>query len=75
MQLINIIILRLDNLNKIEISSLWFSSHSQSSVKKFIKRTEYLYTRYPIVARRAWPAGFRPSASREQRYLAYKQNM
>ena len=34
-----------------------------------------LYTRYPIVARRAWPAGcsaFRPSASREQRYLAYK---
>ena len=34
-----------------------------------------LYTRYPIVARRAWPTGcsaFRPSASREQRYLAYK---
>ena len=30
-----------------------------------------LYTRYSIVARRAWPA-FRPSASREQRYLAYK---
>ena len=33
-----------------------------------------LYTRYPIVARRAWPVGcsaFRPSASREQRYLAY----
>ena len=30
-----------------------------------------LYTRYPIVARRAWPT-FRPSASREQRYLAYK---
>ena len=30
-----------------------------------------LYTRYPIVARRAWPA-FRPSALREQRYLAYK---
>ena len=33
------------------------------------------YTRYPIVARRAWPTGcsaFRPSASREQRYLAYK---
>ena len=26
-----------------------------------------MYTRYPIVARRAWP-----SASREQRYLAYK---
>ena len=36
-----------------------------------------LYTRYPIVARRAWPAGclaFRPSASREQRYLADKYN-
>ena len=34
-----------------------------------------LYTRYPIVARRAWPTGcsaFRPSASREQRYLVYK---
>ena len=34
-----------------------------------------MYTRYPIVARRAWPTGciaFRPSASREQRYLAYK---
>ena len=29
-------------------------------------------TRYPIVARRAWPSGcFRPSASREQRYLTY----
>ena len=27
-----------------------------------------LYTKYPIVARRA---AFRPSASREQRYLAY----
>ena len=45
-----------------------------------------LYTRYPIVARRAWPVQplsrvrraskgilhTRPSASREQRYLAYK---
>ena len=33
-----------------------------------------LYTRYPIVARRAWPTGisaFRPSASREQRHLLY----
>ena len=37
-----------------------------------IQDTILLYTRYPIVARRAWPAGFRPSASRKQRYLAYK---
>ena len=39
--------------------------------------TYTLYTRYPIVAPRAWPAAlhssaFRPSASREQRYIAYK---
>ena len=38
---------------------------------RIVKLWEALYTRYPIVARRAWPA-FRPSASREQRYLAYK---
>ena len=31
-----------------------------------------LYTRYPIVARALGLAAFRPSASREQRYLAYK---
>ena len=32
-----------------------------------------LYTRYPIVARAlGLAAAFRPSASREQRYLAYK---
>ena len=30
-----------------------------------------LYTRYPIVARALGLAAFRPSASREQRYLAY----
>ena len=33
----------------------------------FMLTDDELYTRYPIVARRAWP-----SASREQRYLAYK---
>ena len=31
-----------------------------------------LYTRYHIVARALGLAAFRPSASREQRYLAYK---
>ena len=30
-----------------------------------------LYTRYPIVTRALGLAAFRPSASREQRYLAY----
>ena len=39
--------------------------------KAFSTQDVELYTIYPIVARRAWPA-FRPSASREQRYLAYK---
>ena len=37
-----------------------------------------MYTRYPIVARLAWPttacSAFRPSVSREQRYLAYKHD-
>ena len=40
-------------------------SRSRARCKKPHKNI--LYTRYPIVARRAWP-----SASREQRYLAYK---
>ena len=31
-----------------------------------------LYTRYPIVARRTWPA-FRPSPLREQSYLAFNR--
>ena len=44
--------------------------HKFYSRKKLID-SGCLYTRYPIVARRARPA-FRPSASREQRYLAYK---
>ena len=35
--------------------------------KSQLKMSIHLYKRYPIVARRAWP-----SASREQRYLAYK---
>ena len=44
----------------------------------FARARAHLHTRYPIVARSAWPTGcrlcsaFRPSASREQRYLAYK---
>ena len=36
------------------------------------KDRQALYTRYPIVARALGLAAFRPSASREQRYLAYK---
>ena len=40
---------------------------------KFPTRNTTLYTRYPIVARAlGLAAAFRPSASREQRYLAYK---
>ena len=31
-----------------------------------------LVYKIPYRRARAWPAGFRPSASREQRYLAYK---
>ena len=40
-----------------------------------VERVLGLYTRYPIVARAlglAAALAFRPSASREQRYLAYK---
>ena len=50
------------------LPKLFFKSSSFKSMIKF-----HLYTRYPIVARRAWPA-FRPSASRDQRYLAYKSS-
>ena len=35
-------------------------------------RKQRLYARYPIVSRALGLAAFRPSASREQRYLAYK---
>ena len=35
-------------------------------------QAEILYTRYPIVARRAWPAGRVRRASKGMRYLAYK---
>ena len=38
----------------------------------FMDKNVHLYTRYPIVARALGLAAFRPSASREQRYLAYK---
>ena len=43
--------------------------------KVFELQDHRLYTRYPIVARHTvlgLPAAFRPNASREQRYLAYK---
>ena len=44
---------------------------------EWLSNNAILYTRYPIVARHAWPAGcigcFRPNASRGQRYLAYKR--
>ena len=44
----------------------------RSASLNWMSRVSPLYTRYPIVAR-AWPGGcLRPSASREQRYLAYK---
>ena len=56
-----------------------------SDVRKFLKKSKFqnfselfkvLYTRYPIVARAlGLAAAFRPSASREQRYLAYNLNL
>ena len=33
---------------------------------------ELLVYKIPYRLARAWPSGFRPSASREQRYFAYK---
>ena len=43
------------------------NSTSQIGIVHILRQQSMgLYTRYPIVARRAWP-----SASREQRYLAY----
>ena len=44
------------------------------TLSKSLVIVQLLYTRYPIVARALGLAAFRPSASREQRYLAYKSS-
>ena len=50
---------------------LTFSNSNFSEwLTRQLKNRDKFNTRYPIVARCAWPT-FRPSASREQRFLSY----
>ena len=65
--------------NQTRVATCYFIKAQLLNSASSICRSDYnqisLYTRYPIVARRAWPTAFRPSASREQRYLAYNKSV